>query len=69
MTLNADILPGTEIHFRQVGESLTVTLVNKDGLVSDQLRAEAPELAETLRAQFGSEVELRIETGEGRETV
>jgi hypothetical protein len=69
MTLNPDILPGTEIRFRMVDQSLTVTFVNSDGNMLDKLRAEAPELAKALNGVVGSEVEIRIETGEGRVVV
>lgn len=69
MTLNPDILPGTEIRFRMVDQSLTVTLLSKEGNVVERLRREAPELARSLRGLMGADVELRIETGEGRETL
>lgn len=65
MTLNDSVLPNTEIQFRQVGTSLTVTLFNEDGASLELLRKEAPELAEALRARTGDDVEVRIVTGTG----
>jgi hypothetical protein len=69
MTLNPEILAGTEIQFRLVDQSLTVTFVNKDGSEAERLRDEAPELAKSLRAVVGADVEIRIETGAGRENL
>jgi hypothetical protein len=65
MTMNDSVLPNTEIQFRQVGNSLTVTLFNEDGASLELLRKEAPELAEALRARTGDEVEVKIVTGVG----
>jgi hypothetical protein len=69
MTLNPDILPGTEIQFRMVDQRLTVTFVNRDGSAADRLREEAPELSRSLQAVLGADVEIRIETGAGRESL
>jgi hypothetical protein len=66
MTMNPDVMPGTEIHMRMVDTRLTVTFVNKDGNMADQLRPAVPELAASLQAHLGSEVEIRIVTGDGR---
>jgi hypothetical protein len=69
MTMNHEILPGTEIQFRQVGNSLVVTFVNMDGGNLELLRREAPDLAESLRTHTGDNVEIRIVTALGGETV
>jgi hypothetical protein len=69
MTMNPDIMPGTEIRFRMVDQSLTVTFVNPEGNMVEKLKAEAPELAQALQGALGADVEIRIETGEGRVTL
>lgn len=69
MTMNHEILPGTEILFRQVGNSLVVTFVNMDGGNLELLRRETPDLAESLRTHTGEAVEIRIVTAVGGETV
>jgi hypothetical protein len=69
MTLNPDILPDTEIRFRMVDQSLTVTFVNREGNILDRLREEAPELAKSLRIALGADVDIRIETDAGRENL
>jgi hypothetical protein len=65
MSMNDSVLPNVEIQFRQVGNSLTVTLINEGGESLEMLRKEAPELAEALRARTGDEVEVKIVTGVG----
>lgn len=65
LTLNDSVLPNTEVRFRQVGNSLVVTLVSEDEESADRLRAEAPDLAEALRGGSGDEVEVRVVTGVG----
>ncbi len=69
MTMNDQVLAGVEIQFRQVGNSLVVTLVNHDGANAELLRREAPDLAEALRTHTGEDVEVRIVTAVGGETV
>lgn len=64
MTMNPDVMPGTEILMRMVGQSLTVTFVNKDGNLGKQLASEVPALVASLRAHVGGNVDIRILTGE-----
>ncbi|HLP42203.1 MAG TPA: type III secretion HpaP family protein [Fibrobacteria bacterium] len=64
MTMNPDVMPGTEILMRMVGQSLTVTFVSKDGNMGKQLASEVPALVASLRAHVGGNVEIRILTGE-----
>jgi hypothetical protein len=65
MSMNDSVLPNVEIQFRQVGNSLTVILINEGGESLEMLRKEAPELAEALRSRTGDEVEVKIITGVG----